>query len=301
MINLDSGLRQEFEILEESVADNIISGSGRIAARRPFLEHPRPGRAQGWVIVMRSQGVLERPKDGHAHRVLAGPYEIGDVQFERRPEDKPRALATDFDFGHRTTPLPDSDDESLFPRIGNAQCEGLGIAHPARIKRPPVLRPGAKSQACCGDKPEALLRAFQAEFSQYINRLELGVNFKRRRLERDPVPSTLTEASDPENPEGFIEPPLAGVRLRLLSVGRNIVKVRTLDHEPERSRGDAGPDLKPEIGFEARIGRKFVQIEDVRFVLDCVVPRVALQAVVLKSPPLGLIEIEVLLRFLSNP
>src|SRR4030042_3191494 len=96
MIDLDSGLRQEFEILEEAVADNIISGSGRIAALRPFLEHPRPGRAQGGVIVMRSQGVLERPKDGPAHCVLAGPYEIGDVQFERRPDDKSRARATDF-------------------------------------------------------------------------------------------------------------------------------------------------------------------------------------------------------------
>src|SRR4030043_329101 len=260
MIDLDSGLRQEFEILKESVADNIISGSGRIAALRPFLEHPRPGRAQGWVIVMRSQGVLERPKDGHAHRVLAGPYEIGDVQFERRPEDKPRALATDFDFGHRTTPLPESDDESLLPRIGNAQCEGLGIAHPARIKRPPLLSPGAKSQSSCEDKPEALLRAFQAEFSQYVNRLELGVNCERRRLERDPVPSNLTESSDLEDPEGFVEPPLAGLRFGFLSVDRNIVKVRTLDHEPERSRVDAGPDFKPEIGFEAPIGREIVCI-----------------------------------------
>src|SRR4030042_4352836 len=196
MIDLDSGLRQEFEILKESVADNIISGSGRIAALRPILEHPRPGRAQGWIIVMRSQGVLERPKDGHAHCVLAGPYEIGDVQFERRPEDKSRALAADFDFGHRSTPLCEPDDNSLFPGIGNAQSEGLGIAHPARIKRPPLLRPGAKSQSCCGDKPEALLCAFQAEFSQYINRLELGVTCERGRLGAGPIPAPLAEASD---------------------------------------------------------------------------------------------------------
>src|SRR4030042_60828 len=152
---LGKTLRQEFEILEETLPDNAGGRAGRIAAFRSLLEHARPGRAQRWVVVVRTQGVFEGPKDRDNHRVLAGGDEIGDIELRGGGEDKPTAPAAHLDLGHRTPPFPESDDNPLFLRVGRAQAVGFGIAHTLGSERPPLLRPRPQLQRSRRDDAEA--------------------------------------------------------------------------------------------------------------------------------------------------